>query len=392
MSNAAHPDLVTTPVEDTVVPAILPAEPSERGALPGGLASADAVVDQPPPSILRRLPTSGVAMAGLAIIGVWAVLALLAPVLPLQPPNAQDFAALADPFPSSAHWLGTDQLGRDILSRLIWGARTVLTVAPVAVLAAYVVGCAMGLLSGYYGGFVDAAVSRASDVILSFPIVVLYVILIANIGPSVLNIVVAVVLASSPGIGRIVRGLVLELKEQDFVPAARLRRESDPYIMLDRAPAQLPRAADHRFLPPARLHHHHHWHPRLPGLGLPPPDPDWGGMVQQATAMITVFPHMALFPCFAIVVARARLQPARRRPARAARSQTERGRTPLTEPLLSIRDLRVEYRSSSGRSWPCPISRSTSCRAKASASSASPAAASPPSSWRSWATSAATAR
>jgi peptide/nickel transport system permease protein len=301
MSNAAHPDLVTTPVEDTVVPAILPAEPSERGALPGGLASADAVVAPPPPSILRRLPTSGVAMAGLAIIGVWAVLALLAPVLPLQPPNAQDFAALADPFPSSAHWLGTDQLGRDILSRLIWGARTVLTVAPVAVLAAYVVGCAMGLLSGYYGGFVDAAVSRASDVILSFPIVVLYVILIANIGPSVLNIVVAVVLASSPGIGRIVRGLVLELKEQDFVPAARLRRESDPYIMLI------------ELLPNCRGPLITDFCLRLGyttitigtlgflGLGLPPPDPDWGGMVQQATAMITVFPHMALFPCFAIV-------------------------------------------------------------------------------------------
>src|SRR5262249_9385879 len=128
--------------------------------------------------------------------------------------------------------LGVDPLGRDMLSRLIWGARAVLTVAPLAVAAAYLVGCTMGLLAGYYGRFVDALISRASDVILSFPVIVLYVILIANIGPSMLNIVVAVVLASAPGIGRIVRGLVLELKGQDFVAAAQLRREPAIYIMV----------------------------------------------------------------------------------------------------------------------------------------------------------------
>ncbi|MBI2469319.1 MAG: ABC transporter permease [Candidatus Rokubacteria bacterium] len=247
------------------------------------------------------MPASRVAIIGISLISFWVVLATLAPWLGLQPPNAQDYAAIAHPSPSAQHWLGVDPLGRDILSRLIWGARTVLTVAPIAVIAAYLVGCTLGLLAGYYGGFVDALISRLSDVILSFPVIVLYVILIANIGPSMLNIIVAVVLASAPGIGRIVRGLVLELKNHEFVAAAQLRRESALYIMVV------------ELLPNCRGPLITDCCLRLGyttitlgilgflGLGLPPPDPDWGGMAQEATAMITVWPHMALVPCVAIV-------------------------------------------------------------------------------------------
>jgi peptide/nickel transport system permease protein len=254
-----------------------------------------------PPGLLRRLPRSRIAMTGIGLILFWVILAVLAPWLGLQPPNAQDYLAIAHPQFSAQHWLGVDTLGRDILSRLIWGARTVLTVAPIAVVAAYLVGCTMGLLAGYYGAVVDTVVSRLSDVILAFPVIVLYVILIANIGPSALNIIVAVVLASAPGVGRIVRGLVLELKSQDFVAAAQLRRESALYIMAV------------ELLPNCRGPLITDFCLRLGyttitigilgflGLGLPPPDPDWGGMVQQATAMITVWPHMALLPCLAIV-------------------------------------------------------------------------------------------
>jgi peptide/nickel transport system permease protein len=254
-----------------------------------------------PPGLLRRLPGSSVAMVGIGLVLFWAILAVLAPWLGLRPPNLQDYAAIAQPKPSTQHWLGVDLLGRDILSRLIWGARTVLTVAPIAVITAYFVGCILGLLAGYYGGAIDTAISRLSDVILSFPVIVLYVILIANIGPSLLNIVVAVVVTSAPGIARIVRGLVLELRQQDFVAAAQLRRETAAYIMLV------------ELLPNCRGPLITDFCLRLGyttitigilgflGLGLPPPDPDWGGMVQQATAMITVWPHMALLPCAAIV-------------------------------------------------------------------------------------------
>jgi peptide/nickel transport system permease protein len=253
------------------------------------------------PSLWRRLPQSPVAMVGLCIVLFWVVLAIVAPILPILPPNAQDYMAMGHPGSSAKHWLGVDPLGRDLLARIIWGGRTVLEVAPVAVLIAYTVGCTMGLLSGFYGGWVDAAVSRASDVILSFPVVVLYVILIATIGPSAVNIVVAVVLASAPGIARIVRGLVLSLMHQEFVSAAYLRRENDMFVMLV------------ELLPNCRGPLITDFCLRLGyttitigtlgflGLGLPPPDPDWGGMVKQATSMITVFPQMSLYPTIALV-------------------------------------------------------------------------------------------
>ncbi len=256
---------------------------------------------QPSPGLLRRLPSSPVAMVGLGLVLFWALVALVAPFLPLLPPNAQDYLAMGNPGSSAKHWLGVDPLGRDLLSRVVWGARTVLAVAPIAVVAAYAVGATMGLLAGYYRGWVDAAISRAGDVILSFPIVILYVILIANIGPSALNIVVAVVVASAPGISRIVRGLVLSLMHQEFISAAYLRRESDVFVMLV------------ELLPNCRAPLITDFCLRLGytiitigtlgflGLGLPPPNPDWGGMVKQATSMITVFPHMALYPTIALV-------------------------------------------------------------------------------------------
>ncbi|HEX5325117.1 MAG TPA: ABC transporter permease [Acetobacteraceae bacterium] len=272
---------------------------------PSGIAAGSPVaietIDRAPPGLLRRLPSSGVAMFGLGIVLFWVVLALLAPVLPLASPTAQDYVAIAHPSPSWAHLLGVDPLGRDTLSRLIWGARLVLVLAPVAVVVAYAVGCSMGLLAGYYPGFVDGMISRVSDVILAFPVVVLYVVLIAAIGASAMNIVLAVVLASAPAVSRIVRGLTQQLVRQDFVAAARLRRESAVFIMVIEV------------LPNCRGPLITDFCLRLGyttitigtlgflGLGIPPPAPDWGGMVQQATPMLTVYPEMALFPVAALV-------------------------------------------------------------------------------------------
>ena len=209
--------------------------------------------------------------------------------------------ALADPTPSAAHWLGTDLLGRDVLSRLIYGARTVLTVAPLSVAVAMLVGITIGMLAGYYGGWIDLLISRLSDIILAFPVLVLYVILIANIGPSVFNIVIATTIASAPGIGRITRSLVLGLKEQEYVAAAKLRGESPLYIML----VELLPNCRGMLIVDACL--------RIGytiitigilgflGLGLPPPNPDWGGMVKESTTVLNVWPLMSLFPAFAIV-------------------------------------------------------------------------------------------
>jgi len=197
-------------------------------------------------------------------------------------------------------WLGTDHVGRDVLSRIIWGSQTVLIYAPLATFCAYTVGIMMGLAAGYYRGWVDDVLSRIADIILSFPVLVLYVIIIATFGASPLNIVVAIIFASSPGIMRIVRGLVLDLRNRDYVAAAQTRGEPSWRIMLIEI---LPNARG-PLIVDACL--------RLGyviitigvlgflGLGMPPPDPDWGGMVNETRQIAVAFPHMTLFPCLAI--------------------------------------------------------------------------------------------
>lgn len=239
-------------------------------------------------------------IAGLALSGFWVSVALLAPIIAPSDPNAQDLRSIAEATPSADHCLGTDHLGRDLWSRLAWGSRTVLTVAPLAVLSAYILGFAIGLPAGYLGGWVDVVLSRVSDVILSFPVLVLYIILITTIGPSTVNIVIAVTVTSAPGIGRIVRGLALELRDSGYVQAARTRGENSLYIMLCEILPNLrgPLVADALL----RLGYATVTIGVLGflGLGLPPPDPDWGGMAREARLMIFIAPHTALLPCIAI--------------------------------------------------------------------------------------------
>ena len=249
----------------------------------------------------RKIRRKPVAAVGLALVFSWVLVALMAPLIAPYPPNAQDYSTIAMPTPSLRHWLGTDQLGRDILSRLIWGARKVLSVAPIAVLAAYLAGGALGAFAAWSGGWIDQAVNRGFDVILSFPVLILYVILIVSIGPSVGNVVFAVAFTSTPVIGRIVRGLVLELKRQGYVEAARMRGERGWWIV---ACEILPNARGPLIVDACiRLG----WTITkigvlgFLGLGLPPPDPDWGGMVKESTGLMIVWPHMAIFPSLAIV-------------------------------------------------------------------------------------------
>ena len=261
-------------------------------------AAATRTVGRRKRKLLFRSRTAAI---GFFLVSFWVLAALFAPVLPLASPTQQDALALADPTPSAMHVLGTDLLGRDVLSRLIYGARTVLTVAPLSVAVAMLVGITIGMLAGYYGGWIDLLISRISDILLAFPVVVLYVILIANIGPSILNIVIATTIASAPGIGRITRSLVLGLKQQEYIAAAKLRGENALYIMV----VELLPNCRGMLIVDACL--------RIGytiitigilgflGLGLPPPNPDWGGMVKESTTVLNVWPLMSLFPAFAIV-------------------------------------------------------------------------------------------
>jgi peptide/nickel transport system permease protein len=250
--------------------------------------------------VLARVGESRPATVGVLIILFWLAVAALAPLLAPYPPNASDLAALAHPTPSRAHWLGTDHLGRDLLSRLAWGARPVLVIAPLAVLGATALGCLLGLAAGYHRRWIDLVLTRACDIVLSFPVIILYMIILTHFGSSAWNIVGVLTLTKAPIIARIVRGLTLELREREYVAAAKMRGESALYIMLV------------EILPNARG-------PLLVdmclrtgyniiiigvlgflGIGLPPPDPDWGGMVKDTYGMMSVWPHMALVPCAAI--------------------------------------------------------------------------------------------
>lgn len=250
--------------------------------------------------LVRRAKGSPLAIIGGAILLFWTFCAVFAPWVAPFPPNSVDPAKIANPFPSAEHWLGVDYLGRDIASRLIWGARTVMTVAPVAVLAAAAIGILFGLLAGYRGGVIDALIMRVGDTLLAFPKIILYLIIIAKFGASTLNIILVIAFTSAPIIARIVRGVTLDVRHRDYVSAARMRGESALYVMLV------------EILPNARGPLLVDLFLRLGytiiaigvlgflGVGLPPPDPDWGSMIKEAYGMIFIWPHMTLIPAVAI--------------------------------------------------------------------------------------------
>ncbi len=254
-------------------------------------------------NVIAYIRGSWVGMIGLGILLGWILVALGAPWLAPFPPNATllPFAPPGTVFEGSKKFLlGTDHLGRDILSRILYGARTVLVYAPLATGCAYVVGILMGLMAGYKRGWVDALLSRVSDIVLSFPVLVLYVLIIATVGASAVNIVLAITFASTPGIMRIVRGLTLDLRQRDYVAAAQIRGESTLRIMLVEI---LPNALGPLIVDAClRLGYVTITIGVLGflGLGLPPPTPDWGSMINETRTMAQVFPWMALFPCLAI--------------------------------------------------------------------------------------------
>jgi peptide/nickel transport system permease protein len=156
------------------------------------------------------------------------------------------------------------------------------------------------LLAGYYRGWVDTVINRVSDIILSFPAIVLYIIVIMRFGPSALNIILAVIFIASPQIMRIVRGMTLELREREYIAAAKMRGESSLYIMFVEI---LPNARGPLIVDAClRMGYTTIAIGVLGflGLGLPPPDPDWGGMVKDSYALMSIYPHMSLFPAAAI--------------------------------------------------------------------------------------------
>ena len=195
-----------------------------------GAVAAERTGPSPRGELLREIVRSKTFIVGAIIVGFWIVCAIFGYAIAPHDPTAENLTGI-NQAPSSAHWFGTDQLGRDMFSRVITGARNILIIAPLAVILSTVLGSALGLVMGYLRGVVDESIARVLEAFLALPLVVLALTAITAIGASNLVIILVIALVFTPLIARTVRTSVLLERELDYVAAARLRGEKPPYIM-----------------------------------------------------------------------------------------------------------------------------------------------------------------
>ncbi|NBB68749.1 MAG: ABC transporter permease subunit [Alphaproteobacteria bacterium] len=253
---------------------------------------------------VRTFAESWIALAGATLVFFWLIVAVAVPFLPLVDPN-QPIAPFTPPLTEARdHFfvLGADFKGRDMLSRALWGCQRVLVWGVTATLVAYVIGTMLGLLAGYFAGWWDEVISFIANVFLAFPVMVLFIVILNYLGASGFNIVVAVTFASAPAIMRIVRGLTLDIKTRDYVFAAQTRGEHPVWIMIVEL---LPNVRSPIIVDAClRLGYTTVAITTLTflGLGLQPPDPDWGLMIRESakTAMLWKFSYMLLVPALSV--------------------------------------------------------------------------------------------
>lgn len=247
----------------------------------------------------RHLSKRKSALIGLAVVLFMVFVAVFAPLLAPYDPTAQSWTAVRKA-PSAAHWFGTDEAGRDMLSRIIWGARASLMAGLTSVGIAMAIGVPLGLAAGFLGGLVDGFISRFTDAMLACPFLILAIALAAFLGPSLTNAMLAIGITATPFFIRLTRGQVLSIKGEDYVEAARAMgnprwRVAVRHILPNILPQLMVQAtltiataiiaeASMSFL----------------GLGLQPPAPSWGSMLNSAQRFLSNAPWMALWPGIAI--------------------------------------------------------------------------------------------
>jgi peptide/nickel transport system permease protein len=283
------------------MPPSTPASVAEPVAVPGVAGVAVSATSHPAGHFRRQLWRRKTAVLGLTLAAVVLLGALLAPWLAPDDPLAMSPRRLAAP--SASAWLGTDQFGRDLLSRLLYGARVSTVVAFAAVGMAMLIGGATGLLAGYFGGRVDHFLMRGVDVLMAFPTLLLALAVVATFGGSTRNLILAVTLAYIPIFSRVIRGSVLTVKQNDFVEASRALGARDGRIML--------RAVLPNVLAPIIVQATFNLSTAIMieaalsflGLGVQPPAPSWGSMLSEARNFMELDPWLALAPGGAITLA-----------------------------------------------------------------------------------------
>ena len=250
----------------------------------------------------RRFGRNRLAMlAALVIVGV-ILAALLAPYLPLADPDTVDTPNRLRPPLTAGHFLGTDEFGRDLLSRLVWGARISLLAGTASAAAAMLVGVVLGVFGGYYSGWPETLIMRLTDILMAFPYILLAIAIVAGLGPGLRNAMIAIAVVGFPIYTRLVRGIVLSVRGREFVEAARALGSPDHLILVRHIVPQLISPVVVAFsldvgakiLATAGL--------SFLGLGTQPPTADWGSMLATGRQFVILSPHVVLLPGLAIFV------------------------------------------------------------------------------------------
>src|SRR5512132_2753341 len=250
----------------------------------------------------RRLTGNRLAvLAFLVILGAVGA-ALFAPYLPLSDPDTVDTPNRLRPPLTPGHWLGTDEFGRDLLARLVWGARVSLVAGAVTAAAAMLIGVVLGVFGGYYTGWTETVIMRLTDILMAFPYILLAIAIVAGLGPGLRNAMVAIAIVGFPIYTRLVRSVVLQIRAREFVEAAHALGSPDHHILFRHvlphlySPIIVAFSLDvgAKILATSGL--------SFLGLGTQPPTADWGSMLATGRQFVVLRPHVVLLPGLAILV------------------------------------------------------------------------------------------